>query len=153
MKRNVVLFLLIFILAACSAVQAGVATPESKPTKPSGVDMGDALIIYVKSGGFAGIHEEWRWSYGSLTAPDGEVYATTAETTDALLAQLKDKGFFDMPDNPGRISPCRDCFNYSVTAVLDGQVKTVSADDVTMSDIPGFGDVVAILEEIVTSQK
>jgi hypothetical protein len=150
MKRNLVLFLLFFLLAACSAAQSSTPTAQVYPTKSSNLEMGDALIIYVKSGGFAGIHEEWRFSSGTLVGPDGKEHAITAKTTDALLALLSEKGFLDMVDKSREISGCADCFNYSVTAVVDGQVKKVGADDVSMNDIPGFGEIIAALEDIVS---
>ncbi len=141
MKRVLFLILVAALLSACAQNTALEPAAGSIPTQQatqtvapkvanaeqSADSSGGAVIVFERSGGFAGKTVQW-----SLY-PDGKVVSgqNTVQTLDqakvtALVADLKTLGFFDLKDSYGTFSQCKDCYTYTISVKQDGTIKTVS---------------------------
>jgi hypothetical protein len=108
--------------------QAPLASPSVSPlTSP--LMPGEALIVYHRSGGIAGLDETW------LIYPDGRVQyqgglagqakQLTANQLNRLIEQVRASNFFQLKDSYVPADTCCDRFLYEITVSLDGRVKTV----------------------------
>jgi len=149
------------LLAACGLAGSDipltvVATREimASPTSvtPSEGKIGaigdEAVIVFKRGGGLAGVSEEWR------IYPDGQVVSmgapprkAPAEEVALLISEIKALGFFEMNDVYGRFSRCADCFHYDLTVTSAGKTKTVSTMDAA-SDAPP--ELQKVLEKVTT---
>lgn len=149
MKARLLLLALILLLSACAPAVVDAAN-GGDPTPPPQGDPNAALLVYVKSGGFAGIHEEWRfYADGRLTADDGSTFTLSAEQLNGLQAAIAAADLAGLPERIGGRNTCADCFNYSLTVTVDGKAKTVSANDVTLAEMPAFAELLAVVEGLL----
>ena len=154
MKWNVYLATIVVLafLAACTPAslpspadaQTGPDTEDPRGTKqPGGGADSDAVIILRRSGGLAGVSDEWTiYADGRIVAGDQTEQQVTPDQVSLLLAGIEALGFFDLEDSYGRGSTCNDCFTYELTVRSGEQVKTVTAVD-------GAADTPAELLQIV----
>lgn len=149
MKTRLLFLALILLLSACAPAAVDAAN-GGDPTRPPQTNPDGTLLVYVKSGGFAGIHEEWRfYADGRLTAADGSTVTLSAQQTNDLQAAIAAADFAGLPERIGGRNTCADCFNYSLTVTVDGKTKTVSANDVTLAEMPAFADLLAVVEGLI----
>ena len=95
-------------------------------------DDSEALIIYRRSGGFAGVEEEWRiYADGRIEGPEGSQQGDPAQVQ-ALLAQMTTSDFNSLADSYVPLDNCCDRFTYAITLQLEDGTKTVQTTD----DIP-----------------
>ena len=111
-----------------------VATPlmEDKDAKGENYKTevaGDVAVIYHRSGGIAGVDEQWIiYTDGGIESPDGRRQVGPQQVQE-LLDTIKAAGFFDLDDSYLPMNTCCDRFIYDITVQLDGQVKTVNTID------------------------
>ena len=132
-------FLMISLLAACSggrgAIEAARPTaPEQVPSetslevKPAGGN--SARVVFKRSGGFAGLDEEWRlYADGRLTLNGEPKGNLTAEQTRQLVSQIEDMGFFELESSYLPLNTCCDRFSYALTVIMDDKSYTVRTMD------------------------
>lgn len=156
MKRfTIIIILLALLLAGCQS-RANANKPESKrildEATPAGTDDSleiskldtqtkDPVIIIQRSGGFAGVNEQWSYyldgrivkEYIDQTKPI-ETFSVEAAQVITQLEALKTAGFFDMraSSSKGMLNKCKDCFTYSLTATSDGKTNAI-----TFQEVPG----------------
>ena len=134
------LVMLIALLAAACSPRGTASTspvasvPSAATANPQTGDRGDlpadAVIVYLRSGGLAGVSEQWTiYPDGRVVSGKGTEQRVTAERVTALLAEIAALGFFQAADAPRSPSACRDCFTYQITLAVGGQVKTVTTQD------------------------
>lgn len=105
------------------------------PIEPEDTDkgravMGDAVIIYQRSGGFAGVHEQWTvYPDGRIVATDGREWQVTPEQVEQLLAEIEALGFFEMNSRYMPLNTCCDRFTYEITVHHGDRVNTVTTID------------------------
>jgi len=130
MRRYLISALLMTVITACGQAEA---RPESKseptatvqvpdkPTDSGASKSGGAVIIYERSGGFAGISEMWSiYADGRVVSGDGEEFTVPADEVAALQAEIEASGIFEMIGTSGLPSACADCFVHQIT-VSDGE--------------------------------
>jgi hypothetical protein len=104
-------------------------TPIGKPKPPEGIPVG-AVIIYRRSGGIAGLDEQWEiFDDGRMVAKNGAVAQAAPAEVSALLAELARIGFFDLQPQPLPLDLCCDRFTYELTAVSGQRAQTYTAVD------------------------
>jgi hypothetical protein len=143
MRKISLVFIIIVLLQSCVPVESYRESPPSPtievvgtPVNPAEMKMGEAVIIYARSGGFAGISEEWRfYEDGRVISIDGSEYNLDASQITELLTEIKMLGFFEMRDSGKLFSDCRDCFNHQLTVRSGEDFNSVSVVDGT-SDTP-----------------
>jgi hypothetical protein len=172
-KTMIILTLISLLLTACQTVKAGAKVPtkaiitvttyneiESKVSTnreatPAGLakQAGDAVIIFQRSGGFAGNEQQWYFTAsGQITDNKGNQLVVEAAQIKILLDEFKTAGFFDMKDTfgGGKLSNCKDCFTYVITVTLDGQTKTVTTQDGAAGVPEAIWKVIGELNKMIT---
>lgn len=138
-------------LAACAApassprsesqpdAETPVAAPAETDSRPSGkleAVLGDAVIIYERSGGLAGVSEQWSiYPDGRIMAGDGREWKVAPEQVEQLISDIEASGFFDLSGQYMPRNPCCDRFTYSLVVRSDGKAGSVATMDAT-PDVP-----------------
>lgn len=114
------------------------ATPEpvTGPTNPElaqklEAELGDAVMLYQKSGGFAGVNESW-WVYkdGRLRDQAGNEWQLPAQEVETLLANSKQAGLIQTSINYLPEDFCCDQFVYGlIVRQDDGNIYQVTTAD------------------------
>lgn len=124
------------LIAACTQAAAQLV-PDVEPTlvneitEPAMAEghekLGGAVILYQRSGGFAGISEQWTiYPDGRIVSGDGQERKVSAEEVSALLIEIGALGFFDLRDSGGLPNTCADCFSHQITASSDGGLNQIT---------------------------
>ncbi len=162
-KQALFPLLAILLLAACAPVSpqapdpVASATPAPTETAPvetetpaPAVTLQPAdlpLLVYHRSGGFAGIIETWEiYADGRAMSENGLLQFAPSEVS-ALMDEIKSLGFFDLEDSYLPKDPCCDRFFYEITVNADGKSKTVKTVDGT-PDLPT--NLLAVLNRVNT---
>ena len=131
MKRIVLLALLAGMLTGCALGQT------SAPPSPTADATGGVAILFQRSGGLLPGDLQWAiYPDGRVVTGKGEEKSVTLDQVQALLAEIRLLGFFDLQDSYGLSSVCNDCYTYSITVNDGGRVKTVIAVE-GATDTPG----------------
>jgi hypothetical protein len=94
---------------------------------------GEAAIVYRRSGGFAGVSEQWIiYADGRITAGNGRQWQVKPERVEQILDDIQALGFFEMKGRYMPLNTCCDRFTYEITVRRGGVVHTV----VTMDAAP-----------------
>jgi hypothetical protein len=160
-KLSIIFVLFALFLAACQSSDANANTKatqrivdqltpaNSGDSSVAEQDSGSSpqtnnpVIIIARSGGFAGVSEQWSFYSDGHVMKDAADKSQTGETLTvdsaeitSLLEELKSNGFFQMKASSGigGMSNCKDCFTYQLTATSDGVTNTISFQDDSGSD-------------------
>jgi hypothetical protein len=121
-------------------------TLEPEDTDKGRAVMGDAVIIYQRSGGFAGVHERWTvYPDGRIVTADGREWQVTPEQVEQLLTEIEAMSFFEMEGRYMPLNTCCDRFTYEVTVRSGDKVNTVTTIDAAPDAPP---ELWGIIEEI-----
>ncbi len=113
--------------------------------------MGDAAIIYKRSGGFAGVHEQWTvYPDGRIVAGDGRQWRVTPEQVEQLLAEIEALGFFEMSGRYMPLNMCCDRFAYEITVRRGDTVKTITTIDAAPDTPPELWRVIDEINRLVS---
>ena len=147
--------LLVGCAAGCSLDEAPVETPVPKSETPQPVATATALtrpgtqeeiIVYARTGGIAGISEQWSFlEDGSVFDAQGVEYSVSDSDIADLIEEMDALGFFAWQFEAPRLGSCADCFTYSIAATYDGQSSHVTFLD-GQQDVPE--EIWSILEAI-----
>ncbi|MCP4418744.1 MAG: hypothetical protein GY805_19170 [Chloroflexi bacterium] len=132
-------FLFLFLLAGCSVETAHapeVELVETATPAPTATFAPNTAVIYKRSGGIAGLNEEW------IIFTDGRIQTNTAtkpqlstEQVSQLLNSLETAGFFALDAAYLPEDSCCDRFLYEITAVNNTAYHSVTTIDFT-PDMP-----------------
>jgi hypothetical protein len=142
MSKTIPILLIGIILSACAGIPASAPLPESvgTPTNQSNTACSSPTnwsIRYNRSGGFAGFNESLTLdSAGRLTVqserpPVDKQKMITDVQVDAITDLLVEACPFETPSDRG---VCADCFIYDLEIIMDGQLHSVQASDVTLTE-------------------
>ena len=85
------------------------------------------VLIYNRSGGFAGVSEEWIiYADGTIIAPDGTAHQVETKQVQAIVDKT---GGMNVKDSYVAKNNCCDHFNYKITYFVEGELKSVSTVD------------------------
>jgi hypothetical protein len=94
----------------------------------------NAVIVYSKEGGFAGLMETWTiYADGQILGNEGQSLQAPPQVVDGLVSLAENVGFFDLKNSYLPENTCCDFFIYTLTVRNCEQVHSV----VTMDDAPG----------------
>lgn len=127
---------------ALRSVTAVPSVDEATPELPSSqadlermkkleAELGDAVILYQKSGGFAGVNESW-WVYkdGRLRDQTGNEWQLPVQEVETLLASSKQAGLVQTSMNYLPDDYCCDQFVYNLIVRQDeGNIYQVTTAD------------------------
>lgn len=131
------------------------STPvESEGTGKGRVAIGDAVIIYQRSGGFAGVHEQWTvYPDGRITANDGREWQVAPERVKQLLADIEALGFFEMTGRYMPLNTCCDRFTYEITVRSGDRVHTATTIDAAPNTPAELWRVIDEISRLVTDSE
>jgi hypothetical protein len=159
MKNVLVLILILTVLSVSCVPRMQTVEPASQvetkqPGEASPAPAEDPAVVYEKSGGFAGISEKWTiFTSGKIVGQQGEAYQVDAERVTQLVDEIQAAGFFELEANYGKFTKCRDCFNYQVQVVRQGQRMTVVSTG-TAEEMPkAFTAAVEKIEALLAEAK
>lgn len=93
-------------------------------------DTATAVITYQRSGGFAGVMEEYTiQSDGAVTTKDGQTFQVEPAQVEQLVQEIEDLGFFNLTGDYLPDDTCCDRFEYTLTMTKDDQSNTVMTVD------------------------
>jgi hypothetical protein len=123
------------ILGATTASPAQtpiIAPPEAEGQAPGKLPqaIGEAVIIYQRSGGFVGVSEQWTiYSDGRITTGDGREWQVTPQQVEQVLHNVEALGFFEMSGRYMSRTVCCDRFTYEITVRHGSEVKRITTVD------------------------
>lgn len=128
------------------------ALTGSKDADKGEAVMGDAVIVYQRSGGFAGVQEQWAiYPDGQIVASDGRQWQVPSEQVEQLLAEIETLGFFEMDGSYMPLDTCCDRFTYVIMVRHhDDTVKTVTTIDASPDTPPELWRVIDEMSSLVT---
>jgi hypothetical protein len=107
-----------------------------RETDKANVPADNVAVIFHRSGGFAGMDEQWTiYRDGRITTNNGREAQITPEQVEQLLMDIETLGFFEMSDRYMPLNTCCDRFTYVITVRSDGKVNTVTTIDAA-SNVP-----------------
>ncbi|MBS1253324.1 MAG: hypothetical protein MAG451_02373 [Anaerolineales bacterium] len=148
--RHIILLTVLTLATACAAPaappgQKAVSTPTRANTRQEADDsspsklakaMGEAAIVYERSGGLAGVSEQWTvYLDGRIVAGDSRVWRIAPEKVEQLLADIQTLGFFEMRGQYMSRDTCCDRFTYRIAVRSGDKANTVTTID-TAPDAP-----------------
>ena len=104
---------------------------DGESSKEEAIDnIGDATIVLHRSGGFAGVDEQWlMYADGQIEGPEGEQQQVEPEQVQAVLEIITTNNFFALDDSYVPLDSCCDRFSYALTVQLHNNQKTVRTID------------------------
>ncbi|MFQ5595793.1 MAG: hypothetical protein ACE5HA_16730 [Anaerolineae bacterium] len=106
------------------------AEVESWPSGKLGAVLGEAVIIYERSGGLAGVSEQWSiYPDGRIVAGDGREWQVEPEQVKQLTSDIKSLGFFDMSGQYMPLNQCCDRFTYTLVVRSGDKINRVTTID------------------------
>jgi hypothetical protein len=122
MKRFYLLLFVFFLGTACSSVLSPDSTEGSLPD--------DAVVIYGRSGGFAGLQQEWTiHPDGRIILPDGSQKQVAAAQAQAVFDAIQSANFRSLNAAYLPEDTCCDLFSYSVTVQTGSESQTITTMD------------------------
>jgi hypothetical protein len=139
-----------FTVAGCGAVAepqptettepAPTETMEPTPTETtesgaasdakSRAVLGDAVIVYERSGGIAGETNTWKiYADGRVVDGEGNEWQVAPAQVEELLADLETMGFFELDESYMPLDTCCDRFTYTLVVGTDGGAHRVTTID------------------------
>lgn len=125
------------ISAAATAPSAGVATTAATAgAKGEPQREGAAVLVYRRTGGFAGVDESWTvYEDGRVVDAAGKEAAVDVTALADVIAEARLSGFFDLQLAVDRKSVCADCFTYQLELSVGEQRNAVAFKD-AQEDVP-----------------
>lgn len=104
----------------------GGAEPDAK----SSTVLGDAVIVYERSGGVAGETNTWKiYADGRVVDGEGNEWQVAPAQVEQLLADLETMGFFELDESYVPLDTCCDRFTYTLVVGTDGGAHRVTTID------------------------
>ena len=142
MSKILPILFISLILSACAGMPASTQVPEPLETPADSTSTACSSpstwkIQYNRSGGFAGFNESLTLDNGGRLKIESERPPTDAERllsddqVKAITDLLVQACPFEIPADKGA---CADCFLYDLNIQMDGQMYSVQATDVTLTE-------------------
>ena len=111
---------------------------------------GEAVLIFERGGGIAGIHEVWTvYTDGTTESAEGAGQPVAPAEVEALMAAADRLGFWEMDEAYGTNDTCADCFTYNLTLKWEGRTKTVTTVDAASDAPPELNELLSAVSQLV----
>ncbi|MCI0398801.1 MAG: hypothetical protein L0332_06320 [Chloroflexi bacterium] len=111
-----------------------------------------AVILFQKSGGFAGVMDTWTiYADGQITKDTGESWQVAPELVNGTVAAAAAASFFDLERRYVPENTCCDLFIYTVTVRDCEQVHTVTAIENAPEAPEALWQVIRLIEQFVST--
>ena len=120
------------------------------PESPHGEMPTGAVIYYSRSGGIAGVDEQYTvYPDGRVEVNNGNSLVVAPEAVSALLTGLELAGIFSTPGYTSPPGACADCFNYTLIVSKDGQTYTAVVQDGDIEVPQGVQEALRLVIELL----
>ncbi len=132
-------------------------TPTSALTKPDSpatptAETAEEIIIFARSGGYAGLNEEWTiYSDGRVINQTGAVWQTTPQAVTQLQTDIINSGFLELEENYLPKDPCCDRFTYTLTLIVAGETYQTTTIDATPTTPDAFWNSLGSVQDFFTT--
>lgn len=110
-----------------------------------------ATIVFRRSGGIAGLDEEWAiYRDGRITSEDGDVWQVPPGKVEALVKQIDEAGFFELDGNYLPLDTCCDRFTYQVSVNMGEEANKVTTIDAAPNVPPELWQVIEEINALLT---
>lgn len=160
--RLILVVLLGLPLTACAASVEGRPTdtdsspdpparpmPTAEPIEITGHPrLGGAVLVYERSGGFAGTVEKWTfYPDGRVISADGTRQRVSPAEVAELIAAIEELGFYNLTGTAALPGQCADCVVHLLSMGHDDNFNSVSVTSgATTPDDPGLQAVQRVAE-------
>lgn len=130
------------------------ATPTEENVSPETADdPNQAVIIFKRTGGFAGREDEWTiYADGHVDGSEGARGPLTTDELDQILAEADNIGFFEMKNEYIDKDHCCDFYNYEVTIQApDGRSNTITTAEQTPSLPPELAQLIQDINNLLSA--
>ncbi|MGQ9555427.1 MAG: hypothetical protein ACUVWR_15100 [Anaerolineae bacterium] len=122
-------FTLSLLLAAAACAPQAANSTATKAVESS-QSSGAAVIVYKRSGGLAGVKDDWTiYSDGRIVDGKGSEKRVSPEEVSEVLRQAEKVGFFTFQASGPRPNLCNDCFSYSLSITSGEKSNSLSLVD------------------------
>jgi hypothetical protein len=112
------------------------------------------VLIYQRSGGFAGTSEGWKvFANGRIVADDGSETRVSTEKVADLLRTVEELAFFEMTGNYMPEDICCDRFTYVLTIRSGDKENTVTTIDAAPNTPEAFWDILDVVDHFITDEE
>jgi len=159
-KILIILILFALVMTACESLgvkakdenNADVTKITPSPGKDSMQLEAEPQIVFQRSGGLAGLTEQWSiYATGKISKQGGEDITVDPAQVTALLEVIQTSGLLDMKASSGigGLSNCKDCFTYKLTVSGDGKPTTITFQE-GAKDIPeAFLNIIKQINDLI----
>ncbi|MEW5958790.1 MAG: protealysin inhibitor emfourin [Chloroflexota bacterium] len=134
-------------LVSPPATPTPATSPVEQEKQPPGRQpeaLGQAVLLFRRSGGLAGISEQWLiYADGRVTVDEGREWQAGAERVEQLLKTIDTLGFFELDGTYLPLDTCCDRFTYEITVRFDGKINTVTTIDAAPNAPPALQQVIS----------
>ena len=143
--KNMWLIGLVVFLTACGSAMFSQNAVQSPP-----IDLNEPVIVYGKSGGFAGLVQEWNiYADGRIENSKGELVGQAEpEEVTAVLQTADEVEFYKLDGEYFDGDECCDLISYTLTITDGEQTKTVITRD-NSPHPPAFEIVLTAVEDLI----
>jgi hypothetical protein len=140
---------LLLIMTACAPanVPAPTASPEEQTASP------EIVIVYHRSGGFAGTDDTWTIAADGTVTHEGQSAAKPQQLTsaqmDELTAAIRAANFMSLEDSYVSEYTCCDRYQYEITVTIGSQSKTVQTIDASPTAPAELNQLIDVLNQLV----
>jgi hypothetical protein len=126
------------------------STPSHTETSVDDNHASEIVLLYERSGGIAGIHDEWKaYSDGRLESIDGTIETLNPMELDGVLEELRKLGFFDLEIKINPFDSCADCFSYRLLINFEGQKNEISWNEASTDTHVNFGEILTLINTLI----
>ena len=155
-SRRVLATIFLFWITGCAKdlVTSTSVTPPSTPSHTeASIDDNPAsgiVLLYERSGGIAGIHNEWKaYSDGRLESIDGSIGTLSPKELDGVLEEFHKLNFFDLEMKINPFDSCADCFSYRLLINFEGQTNEISWNEASTDTPVNFREILTLINTLI----
>lgn len=146
MKRLCFGLILVLVVVACGPAFA----PEDVE---SGLSQ-ETVIVYGRSGGFAGLQQEWTFhANGRIDFPDGSQKQVDAVQIQSLFDTIQTANFPTLNESYLPENDCCDLFTYTVTVQTGSNTQTITTMDGAVNMPEELTAVLQTIDELIQNAK
>lgn len=123
-------------------------TETRNASEPS--DLSDTVIVYNRSGGFAGLQQEWTiYSDGRIILPDGSQKQIDPTQVQAVFDAIATANFQSLKASYVPKDTCCDRFTHVITVQTGGETHTVTTVDQAPDEPVELAAVLEAINELI----
>jgi hypothetical protein len=108
------------------------------------------VITFARSGGFAGIEEEWQiYGDGRIVNERGQTWQTEDQEVTQLLEDIGATSFLQLEGSYMPKNSCCDRFTYVLTVIIEGETQQVTTIDAAPNTPDAFWETQKLIQDFI----